>query len=239
MSELFAELGYQATPLGDLSLRRRHIRSLRRDVYEVKLGEHYLMSSLCTASEEALGSLGISAATKGAAELDVVVGGLGLGYTCAAVLAQAQVRSVLVVELFDAVIEWHRQGLVPLGRQLSCDPRCRLLQGDFFALAGSADGFDPHSPGRRHHAILLDIDHAPDMHLDPSNARFYSPVGLRQLHARLQPGGVLGIWSDQPPDEAFRLRLAQAIGSARAHPISFISPLLQEEYTQSVYLARS
>ena len=87
----FAELGYESTLLGDLSLRRRHIATLDRDVYEVKLGDEYLMSSMFTASEEALGRLGVAAARGSSAErsassgsgghagLDVVVGGLGLG----------------------------------------------------------------------------------------------------------------------------------------------------------------
>ena len=44
----------------------------------------------------------------------------------------------------DAVIEWHEQGLVPLGPELAGDPRCRFVHGDFFALAAaSCEGFDP------------------------------------------------------------------------------------------------
>ena len=51
----FEELDYQETPLGELVLRRRsEPRLAGRQVFEVKLGDAFLMSSLFTAGEEAL-----------------------------------------------------------------------------------------------------------------------------------------------------------------------------------------
>ena len=79
MNRMFEELDYRPTPIGALSLRRRRELTLDTDVYEIKLGEEFLMSSLFTASEVALARLGL--ADLGHAGLDVVVGGLGLGYT--------------------------------------------------------------------------------------------------------------------------------------------------------------
>jgi len=174
MRPAFEELDYRPTPLGALSLRRRRDPATGEDVFEVKLGEAFLMTSRVTASEIALARLGLAAA--GGRELAVVVGGLGLGYTAAAVLEEARVASLLVVELFEPVIDWHRRHLVPQGRILTGAPRCRLLQGDFFALAAGAGGFDPERPGRRFDAVLLDIDHSPDFLLDPENAGFYTPT---------------------------------------------------------------
>ena len=113
MSALFEELGYQATPIGALSLRRRRDLRLGVDVFEIKLGEDYLMSSQFTASEIALARLGLAELSR--RNLDVVVGGLGLGYTAAAVLEHPQVGSLLVIDALAAVIDWHRKGLVPLG----------------------------------------------------------------------------------------------------------------------------
>src|SRR6266404_2443617 len=78
MSLFFEELDYRPTPIGALSLRRRRELSLGVDVFEIKLGDEYLMSSLFTASEIALARLGL--AELSGADLDVVVGGLGLGY---------------------------------------------------------------------------------------------------------------------------------------------------------------
>ena len=237
MSIYFEELDYRPTAIGALSLRRRRQLSLGVDVFEIKLGDEYLMSSLFTASEIALARLGL-AAVDGAA-LDVVVGGLGLGYTAHAVLEHDTVASLLVVEALDAVIDWHRTGLLPLGPALTADPRCRILAGDFFALAGSGDGFDPDAPDRLFDAVLVDIDHSPNFLLDPGNAAFYRPEGLDRLASRIRPGGVFGLWSNELPDASFTQRLASVFAEARAELVTFPNPLQNRDFTQTVYLART
>src|SRR6188508_3182233 len=159
------ELGYQKTPLGDLTLRRRvEPRLDNQEVFEVKLGDEYLMSSLFTEAERQLATLGLAPLD---GELDVVIGGLGLGYTAAEALKNERVSRLLVIDLFQAVIDWHRDGLVPLGPVISQDDRCDLRQGDFFGLAGTA--FDTTLPLRKFDAVLLDIDHSPEHYLDEGN----------------------------------------------------------------------
>ena len=235
MSLSFEELDYRQTPIGALSLRRRRELKLGVDVFEIKLGDEFLMSSLFTASEIALAQLGLAELVRPG--LDVVVGGLGLGYTAKAVLEHANVASLLVVEALEAVIDWHGRGLVPLGRELTGDARCRLIHGDFFALAASASGFDPAAPGRRFDAVLVDIDHSPDALLDPRNAAFYGAAGLALLAAQLRPGGMFGLWSNERADDAFTARLAQVFAQARAEPVTFHNPLQDKPFTQTVYLA--
>ncbi|MEO6652027.1 MAG: spermidine synthase, partial [Ilumatobacteraceae bacterium] len=85
MSRAFEELDRRATRMGEISLRRRLEPTLRIDVWEVKLDDDFLMSSLFTAGEEAVADLGL-AATDGD-DLRIVVGGLGLGHTTNAALA--------------------------------------------------------------------------------------------------------------------------------------------------------
>lgn len=237
MRPTFEELDYRPTPIGALSLRRRHDLRLGEDVLEIKLGDAFLMSSRFTASEIALARLGL--AEVAAAAPDVVVGGLGLGYTAAAVLEDARVASLLVVDMLEPVIDWHRTGLLPLGPTLTGDDRCRLVCADFFALTASADGFDPDRPGRRVDAILVDIDHAPGDLLDSGSAGFYTPNGLAALARHLKPGGVFGLWSNEPPDAAFTDRLSGAFATARAEPVVFDNPYLGDTVTQTVYLART
>jgi spermidine synthase len=237
MSALFEELDYRETPIGALSLRRRRELRLGVDVFEIKLGEDFLMSSLFTASEIALARLGLGELP--GHDLDIVVGGLGLGYTAAAVLEHSQVGALLVVEALAPVIDWHRRGLVPLGAAITADTRCRLVHGDFFALAAAEAGFDPDAPGRRFDAVLVDIDHSPDGLLDPHHAGFYQPDGLRRLAAKLRPGGVFGLWSNALPDDAFTARLGDCFVEARAEPVTFHNPLQDRPFTQTVYLART
>jgi spermidine synthase len=236
MSKDFEELDYQKTPLGELILRRRRMLSLGGiEVYEVKLGDAFLMSSLFHEVEEALAHFGLSELTGDG--WDVVVGGLGLGYTAVAALEHREVASLLIVDALQPVIEWHQRGMVPLGEKLTDDPRTRIVQADFFALAQSADGFDPEQPGRKFHAVLLDIDHSPRDLLHPRNAAFYQADGLRALAEHLRPGGVFALWSDDPPDEEFLEMLDTAFATSRAHIVTFPNPLLEGESASTVYVA--
>jgi spermidine synthase len=237
MSMYFEELDYQPTPIGALSLRRRRELSLGVDVFEIKLDDEYLMSSLFTASEIALARLGLAELSK--VDLNVVVGGLGLGYTAQAVLEHKAVKSLVIVEALDAVIGWHEKGLLPLGPSLTADLRSKFVLGDFFALAASKEGFDPDAPARRFDAILVDIDHSPNLLLDPKTADFYQPAGLRRLADHLCAGGVFGLWSNDLPDELFTGRLAEVFAAARAERVTFYNPLQNRDYTQTVYLART
>ncbi len=235
MSADFEELDYRRTPLGELILRRRRVLSLAgTEVFEVKLGDDFLMSSLFNQGEIALATLGL--AGLGAAHLDVVVGGLGLGYTASAALDFPGVRSVLVIEALPEVIHWHQRGLVPLGAKLTADPRCRLINGDFFALAHPfGQGFDHEAPDRRFHAVLLDVDHTPRSLLHPRHGAFYEPAGLRGLATDLHPGGVFALWSNDPPDEDFLEALATTFVTAKAHVVKFHNPLLNCEAANTVY----
>ena len=237
MSRDFEELDYCETPFGAVSLRRRRMLSLGGvEVYEVKLGDAFLMSSLFHEVEVALAHLGL--ADLDGTHWDVVVGGLGLGYTARAALEHHEVASLMIVDALKPVIEWHERGLVPLGEKLTSDPRSRMVHADFFACAQSADGFDPEQPGRRFHAVLLDIDHSPRNLLHPQNASFYQTAGLRALAAHLYPGGVFALWSDDPPDEEFLGMLDTAFATSRAHVVTFPNPLLESESASTVYVAR-
>lgn len=236
MSLFFEELDYCPTPLGALTLRRRHDLRLGVDVWEIKLGDDFLMTSHFTASEVALGKLGIAACNGDG--LEVVVGGLGLGYTAQAVLAETRVADLRVVEYLAPVIEWHENGILSIGTALPDDPRCRMVAGDFFAMA-AGNGFDPDQPGRQFDAILADIDHAPDHLLDPRSDSFYQPDGLRALKRYLKPGGIFGLWSDKVTDQRFLDQLGSAFIECWAEPVTFDNPLTGKPFTQTVYLARA
>ncbi|WP_019818782.1 spermidine synthase family protein [Saccharomonospora saliphila] len=264
----FSELDWRRTPLGDLVLRRRWDPTVERDVHEIKLGDEFLMSSLFTVSETELGRRGVaelsgraefsgSAGVSGRAELDVAVGGLGLGYTALAVLDEPAVRSLVVIDALAEVIEWHERGLIPAGTRLSADPRCRLVHGDFFELVRTGAPFDPdppghppdtdaperrsgaEGPGRRFDAVLIDIDHSPRHLLDPGHADFYSDEGLRALGTRLRPEGVFALWSNDPPDDEFTALLTRRFARARAEVVRFANPFQDREATSTLYIAGS
>ena len=233
MSALFEELDHQVTPMGEISLRRRRELALDVDVFEAKLDDEFLMSSLFTVAEIALADLGLGLVAGD--QLDVVVGGLGLGYTAEAALRDERVRSVHVIEALPQVIDWHERRLLPLSGALIDDPRCHLHHGDFFSLVATGDGLGPGVP-EVCDAILVDIDHSPTWHLNPSHAPFYEPDGLRRLVPRLRPDGIFGLWSDELPADGFVAVMEQVFRPVSTHVVPFANPYTGGESTNSVYL---
>jgi spermidine synthase len=234
MSVNFEELDFRPTPIGVLSLRRRRQLSTGIDIYEIKLGDEFLMSSLFTAAEIELARLGLAGLKRSG--LDVVVGGLGLGYTAQAVLEHDNVRSLIVVDALAEVIEWHEQELLPIGKQLNGDSRCRLVHGDFFAMTLSGEGYDRDAAGRRFDAVLVDIDHSPQKLLHPRHAALYTPQGLARLAGHLRPGGVFALWSNDPPDDAFMAALAMVFENIAAHVVTFPNAQGDGEASNTVYI---
>ena len=242
MEKSFEELDYCATPLGELILRRRKIPMLENEiVYEIILNREFLMSSLIHAVEDALADLGLAAVVAPDGEmLDVVVGGLGLGYTAAAALKNDTVRTLFIIDFLEPVIRWHQKGLAPLGARLAGDPRNHFIAGDFFAMAADPQrGFDPANPGRKFHALLLDIDHTPQHWLNPRHAALYTVKGLHTLGQQLHPGGVFAMWSDEAPDRSFCARLEEVFTSVQAHIVTFPNPIRGGESSGTVYIAVS
>jgi spermidine synthase len=236
MTPSFEILDYKKTRMGELILQRRTVPALNgREVYEVKLGESYLMSSLFHDSEVALANIGLG--ELGGTGWDVVVGGLGLGYTAAAALKFRQLERLVVVEALAPVIEWHRRGLVPNGKALTLDARCVFRHGDFFDRVRD-NGFDPDVSGTRFDAVLLDIDHTPDNWLHSSHGDLYSESGLQQLKTFLKPHGIFALWSDDPPEDGFVELLSTVFGNAEGRIVQFDNPLLQTVAANGVYVAR-
>jgi spermidine synthase len=172
----------------------RHPRPSHPDgwVYDVYIDAELLMSSVSPLSERQLATLAI-AAHRGEGPLRVLVGGLGLGYTAQAALESPRAATVRVVDRMDFVIQWIRDGLLPLSEQLNADERLELVQSDVYAdlLAPASRSWD---------LILMDVDHSPEMPLDPASLPFYTPEGQTRVREHLAPGGVLAVWSAHDND---------------------------------------
>jgi spermidine synthase len=231
----FEELAYEPTPMGELTLRRRRIAAVDVDVYEVKLGEEYLMSSLFTVAEEELARLGLAAAVADG-PLSVVVGGLGLGYTAVTALVDPRIGSMAVVDALPEVISWHERRLLPVSAHLIDDERTRLVHADFFAIMRGEPGvvLTAETPID---VILLDVDHTPTFTLDASHADLYTVEGMRRLARHLSPGGVFALWSDDPPDEAFLEVLRAVFTRVDGHTVEFDNPLTEGVSRNGVYVA--
>lgn len=215
--------------MGELTLRRRHDPVVDMDIFEVKLGDEYLMSSLFTLAEEELARLGLDAVE--GENLQVLVGGLGLAYTAVTALDDERVASMTVVDALPAVIDWHERHLLPVSARLVGDARTKLVIGDFFAWMRD-------DAGPSYDAILLDVDHSPRHQLDASHADLYTVDGLRRMRRHLTTRGVFALWSDDPPDEEFMAKLTAVFPSARAQLVRFDNPLTGGVSANTVYVAQ-
>lgn len=245
---MFKELDYRQTSIGELTLRQRTDPRFGEEIiFEVKLGEEFLMSSLVTAGEIALANMALNRISGDA--LDIVIGGLGLGFTTAAALAFPSVNSVTIVEALAPVIDWHKRALVPLGSTISGDSRCQFHCADFFALALSDHGFAS-SEKRLHDVILLDIDHSPRHRLTdkgrvddetratmPPEEDFYHATNLRKMAKHLKAGGLFAMWSNDPPDDVFLASLNCVFSDVEARISEFPNPYSTETSSNTIYLA--
>lgn len=225
----FEILAWEPTELGTLCLRRRELLFQPGTlVTEVTLNNEFLMSSFLTDSERALSEMALEmhAGTK----LNVLVGGLGLGYTAQAALASERVCRCEVVEFLPQVIDWLRQGLVPLSEVLNSDSRLEVTHGNVYGMLAD-------SCSKQHDLILIDVDHSPDDNLGSTNGRFYTAEGLRLAKQHLAPDGVLGVWS-YAESSPFVDALREVFREVRIEPVTVFNPLVEEEQTDWLFFAR-
>jgi predicted membrane-bound spermidine synthase len=207
-----------------------------REIYEIKLNDELLVSSLLNESERRLADLALSRVT--AKNFEVLVGGLGLGYTARAALDHPEVAKVTIVEFLPEIISWHERGVVPLDPPLARDPRTEFLQGDFFRLLRDPAGGGLRVPEGGWGAILVDIDHAPDSWLHPHHRDFYGEAGLDRVAESIVPGGVFGYWSSGRTREGFLTVLETTFTDVTIHEIEVVNPLVGELQVDTIYVAR-
>ena len=225
----FEILAYDPTPLGMLCLRRRELLSEPGTlVTEVTLNHEFLMSSYHTASERALASVSLDL-FKGQ-DVQVLVGGLGLGYTAAEVLANNRVARVEVVELLPQVMDWLDQGLIPLAETLKDDARFTVSKDDVYKRLWAP-------PTQQFDLILIDVDHSPEDQLHEANDSFYTEAGLKRAKAHLKTDGILGVWS-YAESSPFAEALHQVFRSVHIEPVTFLNTHIDESMTDWLFFAR-
>ena len=223
-------LEYCNTPMGILCLRRRELLGRPGTmVTEVTLDHEFLMSSYHTDSERALASKAIEWC--GGAELDVLVGGLGLGYTAKAALDAPSVQRVEVFELLPEVLGWLEKGWLPLSVALQAEPRLLLRQADVFVHLASP------APTRRFDAVLLDVDHSPDELLTHGPRDFYTHAGLARAREHLADDGVLAVWSSAESED-FERALGEVFSDVAVERIEWMNEMIDKEQEDVLFMAR-
>lgn len=224
LADSTVEIARAESERGEVVLRRRH-SELGADVIELRVNGIFVMDTLETGSEIDLAAVALDLVPD---PRDVVVGGLGLGFTTQRVLADPRVAKVMVVEIEDALIAWMRDGTVPHGPALLADQRVKIVNADILmAVAEARSTYD---------LILLDVDNGPGYLVHDDNARVYDRAFLERCGDLLNPSGVLAIWSAATaPELLAALSEAFADVEEQSHDV-----LLQDRpETYYLYVART
>ncbi|MBN9222113.1 MAG: hypothetical protein J0I79_29585 [Mesorhizobium sp.] len=193
----WVQLDSAKTPDGAQQLRLKR----RGAEFSIMLGTNELMNSRLSGSEEALARLSCGKIA-GHRQPSILIGGLGMGFTLRATLAElGGDAGVVVAELVPAVVAWARGPMAELFGGCLDDPRVTVRETDVGQVIWSGHGVWD--------AILLDVDNGPEGIVHKGNDALYSATGLAAARAALKPGGVLAVWS-QGPDAGFTRRLKQA-----------------------------
>lgn len=187
MTDVVARVG---TPRGELVLRKV------ADDYEIISNGTFLMDTRDGRSERLLAD---AALQRHGNPRDVLIGGLGVGFSLVAALGDERVQRLTVVEIEPALVEWHATHLRAFSRGLLDDPRVTVVVADLAThLARAPAAYD---------VVCLDVDNGPDWTVTPDNAALYDDAGTRHVVAAARPGGVVSVWSASAvPDYERRLR---------------------------------
>ena len=198
----YVEIARAESERGELVLRERHENGAPT-VLELRANGVFVMDSQETSTEQALADAALELVDQ---PRDVLVAGLGLGYTMHRVLADQRVERCSVVEIEPELLEWMRDGTVPHGPAMLADKRANPVVADISTAIGEvADA--------SYDLVLLDVDNGPDHLVHQHNAELYREPFLTELRRILRPGGAVAIWSAEVSPELETV-LEQVFGNA-------------------------
>jgi spermidine synthase len=198
----YVEIARAESERGELVLRERRENGAP-SVLELRVNGLFVMDTVETTTEQALADAALDLVEE---PRDVLVGGLGLGFTMHRVLADTRVERCSVVELEPALVEWMRDGTVPHGPAMLADERANPVVADIAAAVGEA-------PEASYDLVLLDVDNGPRNLVHQHNADLYEPPFLADVRRMLRPGGAVAIWSADPSPE-LEATLEQVFGNS-------------------------
>lgn len=223
----YAEVARADSPRGEVVLRSREEPT--GTVLELRVNGVFVMDTHETSTEEALAGRALQLVED---PRNVLVGGLGMGYTAHTLLGDVRVERVDVVELESVLVDWMRDGTIPHGPALLADQRIRVISADVTMAVAEAAARDEHPS---YDLVLLDVDNGPDHLVHQSNATVYEADFLQQCREIMNPGGVLVVWSANPAPELATV-LAGVFGDSEEQALPVHLQGREEQYY--LYFAR-
>ena len=219
----YVEVARGESERGEIVLRRR-TEEYAADVLELRVNGVFVMDTKETGSETELAAAALELVED---PRDVVVAGLGLGFTTQTVLADKRVERVMVVEIEEALVGWMRDGTIPHGPSLLADKRVHVVAADIvMAVAEATSTYD---------LVLLDVDNGPSNLVHSANARLYEREFLTRTRKLLNSGGALVVWSANPAPDLHQT-MESVFGNCTEHRHGVLLQGREEEYL--LYLSR-
>jgi len=213
----YVEVARAESERGELVLRRR-VEERAADVLELRVNGVFVMDTHETTSETELAAVALGLVDD---PRDVVVAGLGLGYTTQRVLADPRVEQVKVVEIEESLVGWMRDGTVPHGPGLLADKRVHIVNADIvMAVAEASSTYD---------LVLLDVDNGPGYLVHDTNSGVYEHDFLVSTHRILNTGGALVVWSAAPAP-GLVATMEQVFGNCTEHRYDVQLQEREEQY---------
>lgn len=159
-----------------------------------------------------------------AGPLDVLIGGLGMGYALDEALDLPGLHSVTVAEYEPLIVEWFTTHMRERASRAERDARSRIVVTDVHDLLHA---------GSRYDLIALDTDNGPQWPIKADNARLYEAGGLRLIAGALRPEGVVVFWSPERYEE-FEAALHDSFGRVAAQPATDVVDGRSVDYTMFV-----
>jgi spermidine synthase len=227
----YVELARATSERGEIVLRERREPGSDSEAgargpvdLELRVNGVFVMDTLETSTEQALATAALAQVDE---PRDVLVGGLGLGFTTHAVLMDRRVERLVVVEVEEALVGWLRDGTVPHGREYLADDRLTVVVADIRQAVLEA------TPGS-YDLVLLDVDNGPGFLVYEQNAAVYEAEFLGTVAGLLRPGGAVVIWSAAAAPE---LQEAMTVAFGHATPIPLDVSLQSRDEQYFLYLA--
>lgn len=219
----YAEVARAESERGEVVLRRR-IEERAADALELRVNGVFVMDTKETRSESELAAAALELVED---PRDVVVGGLGLGFTVQRVLADPRVARVMIVEIEEALVSWMRDGTIPHGPSLLADKRVHIVNADIvMAIAEATSTYD---------LVLLDVDNGPGYLVHDANSGIYEHDFIASSKLIVNPGGALVVWSANPAPELMSV-MEKVFGNCTEHRYDVLLQERPEQYL--LYLSR-
>lgn len=225
----YTEVARAESPRGEIVLRERRDLDAGPSapvVLELRVNGVFVMDTCEASSEKGLATTALKQVEQ---PRDVVVAGLGLGFTMHEVLADKRVERLVVVEIEDALVQWMREGTIPHGPSYLADERLTVMTADIRVAMAEA------TPST-YDLVLLDVDNGPGFLVYDDNAAIYQTEFLAQTRSCLRPGGALVIWS-AAESPTLQAELREVFGDVVAVPYDVALQSRGEHYW--IYLARN